>query len=92
MSDKPIQVGDLVMVVKPTTCCGSIETLGRIKRVIGPPRYPFATCSVCGKSWQHDYSTAVVLDNGKSCERSRLKRIDPDNLKDDIPEREELTA
>lgn len=90
MSDKPISVGDLVMVVRASSCCGHTQGMGLafcVEYLQGGPN----TCHACGDHQQHSmdawFSGAKI-----SFPVYRLKRIDPDALKDDIPTREELTA
>ena len=87
MSDKPIQVGDLVMVVRPTTCCVGSARLGAILTVRALGKV-FVQCA-CGA---YDKQLNALLTEDAWCEVVRLKRIDPDCLKDDIPDHEELTA
>lgn len=48
--DKPISIGDLVVVVKPVTCCGSAKRLGwifRVDHMQGGPNY----CGQCKANW-----------------------------------------
>lgn len=75
MSDKPISVGDLVVVVKPLYCCGADHGVGFhfVVRDIHPGQ--LAYCQKCGKEDQlGDYA-----DSGEAgwCDLSRLKRIPP---------------
>lgn len=75
MSDKPISVGDLVQVVRPTTCCGITVALGRVHTVSGFFNDGFK-CEHCGAS---PNSVLVALVDGKwgGYEASRLKRFPP---------------
>lgn len=83
--DKPIAVGDLVMVVR--SCC--VENLGTVFRVAEIDWSRLYRCRHCGgvcngiavEGWGKDKNGAFLHE---------LKRIDPDNLKDDVPERENL--
>lgn len=74
---EPIKVGDLVMVVRPTTCCGSTASVGHIDRVIGYPFTKTGFCGACRKEFPHGPDSAVTLSDGLCCFRSRLKRIAP---------------
>ena len=93
MSDKPIQVGDFVMVVRPSFCIGGDDGIGFMFVVRGIFRdcEISGECMYCGKD-HHD--NELMADDGdiSAWSLSRLKRIDPDILKDGIPNREELTA
>ena len=84
MADKPIGVGDLVMVV------GCLNK--KMKHHIGKIGRVYAPSSIHKNHWVVE---GVDLDiNGLSCSwcYEHLKRLDPDALKDDVPTKEELTA
>ena len=87
--DKPISVGDLVMVVRPVNCghsCG----VGRafIVRVITDCfSYQCGECSRGG-----GYSVGVEDEAKNWYSIGRVKRIDPPALPENVDEREELTA
>lgn len=73
---KPISVGDLVVVVKPTPCCGNTNALGlhfvvkEIRPAIG--RYH---CEHCKTTWPNE---VVALQEPPYAFRLwRLKRIPP---------------
>lgn len=87
MSDKPISVGDLVMVVKPGHC-GDSGAIGRIFTVAG--FFSFGTCIICNQTMVIDI--AMSNDARPAIELSRLKRIDPPAHGESLPTREELTA
>jgi hypothetical protein len=88
MSD--IKVGDLVMVVRPTTCCHSGERIGFITRVVAPiDRRPTAKCMGCGYVTENDDSM-VRLEVGPYIKRSRLIKIDPPSEGDSLPTRADL--
>ena len=91
MSDKPISVGDLVMVVRPTPC-GCSAGLGKIFKVTIIDRSPLPNkCASCGQLFgPHDQARNRSERLGAAL--YRLKRLDPDALKDDVPTKEELTA
>ena len=90
MSDKPISVGDLVMVVRKNYC-GCDKGIGRIFRVAKIDRSRFRNwCIWCGVF--SEPQDQAVSTEGVAAQLWRLKRIDPDALKDDVPTKEELTA
>ena len=89
MSDKPISVGDLVAVVRAPECCGNPTGLGTIFYVRSIETYT-GNCSMCGRHFKRQITTRKP--NGFLTQINRLKRIDPDILRDDIPTREVLTA
>lgn len=70
--DKPISVGDLAMVVKPTLCCENPAHVGRIFKVhridLGP-----GCCLYCQSTVPSEYAAP----NGAWYARVRLKRIPP---------------
>ena len=80
MSERGIEVGDLVMVVFPTTCCGSPQTLGRVFKVMDICKSARQRCFVCGSV----RDVGLVCDTGTiendikiAYEIRRLKRIPP---------------
>ena len=94
MSDRPIQVGDLVMVVRPTTCCGNWAAAGDIFKVLALDFGP-SGCRWCPRVSHNHFaimSWSGPNDRPTSIELSRLKRLDPDALKDDVPTHRELTV
>jgi len=73
MKDRPIQVGDLVMVVKPTVCCKSEIGIGMIFKVAAIAR-SFAHCITCG--YVHPTEELRAYDeNACGALLQRLKRI-----------------
>ena len=92
MSDKPIQVGDLVMIVR-WPCCG--VALGRVFIVGG---FIMADCDfVCNYCRTIMPRVPHPVSDGPKLTRlsapiTWVKRLDPDALKDDVPTKEELTA
>jgi len=89
MSDRPIQVGDLVMVVRSTDCGHDFMT-GKVFVVLEISCTP-ATCTVCGRvSAPHFYAWKDYCNGGWGAELSRLKRLDPDALRDDVPADERM--
>lgn len=84
-----IKAGDLVMVVKPTFCCGSGESLGNFYTVTGSPLYSLSRCAVCG--FVTSTLNEVQLDDDEVCEVSRLKKIPPlSDLEDVTTHRQDL--
>lgn len=86
-----IKAGDLVMVVRPTPCCGWTEDIGTVYRVaelwhwgVGCP------CEVCGRS--DDPSPIAFNESKLGCEVSRLIRIDPPALPESVETDREVTA
>lgn len=70
---KPIAVGDLVQVVKPTPCCGTdIEHVGHVFRVTGFQMLGF--CKFC--DFRHGHRSIRGHAHG-SVREDRLKRIPP---------------
>lgn len=80
--DKPISVGDLVVVVKPKPCCGKGKpALGFVFRVLEIRKSKGLHCSGCGKQDAEQSLIAVSGEkHGKNqmvYEIYRLKRIPP---------------
>lgn len=79
--DKPIGVGDLVMVVRPGKCTKCPAGFGRIGTVakIRKARSRWS-CTGCGSDFKKSRSDnyfVVELECGRSYQSWRLKRIDP---------------
>lgn len=89
--DKPIAVGDLVMIVRPRACCPQYSQFGLPFKVaaIGVPS-GLLRCTHCKKL----HKIAHVQDgvDGLWVETSRLKRIDPPSLDESTETREEIVA
>jgi len=94
MSDRPIQKGDLVMVVKPSFCCGTEDFISRIFTVAYVVMGAKGMCRHCGDiSFNDTAATGEITSVGpEGCDIRRLKRLDPGNLSEEIPTKEELTA
>lgn len=88
MSD--IKTGDLVMVVKPISCCGSTMAIGRIATIIQKELTPFVRCRQCGLVRKMPCD-AVSLSTGGIKEKSRLIKIDPPKQKEEIKHREGIS-
>ena len=82
MSDKPISVGDLVMVVR-WPCCGLI--LGYIARVSNIDHMRGTYCVECRRVYNNEPNADFFYQGPGSlacAPLSCLKRIDPDLLKE----------
>ena len=96
MSDRPIQKGDLVMIVRGHSCV--LNKLGGIPFVVTGfmnPRGGGWRCSRCLTMSAGPNELGVTGDiglRGGAAPVSWLLRIDPSNLSEDIPEKEELHA
>ena len=74
MSDKPISVGDLVVVLKPTPCCGRSDSVG-LHFTVDALKLPYARpCHWCGIV--RTAPAAIYRDIG-AFDLYRLKRIPP---------------
>lgn len=87
--DKPIKVGDLVMVVKATPCCGIYQTTHPVFRVSGFEKDYFH-CRFCGQG--RKVLAANVADTFWLCDVDRLKRIPPLSELEGERRDEEITA
>ena len=75
MADRPIQVGDLVVIVK-TPPCGCTNGLGKIYRVLGIDKGPGNNwCAYCEKFFGSHISAIFSENSGAAL--YRLKRIPP---------------
>lgn len=81
-----IKPGDLVMVVKPTPCCGATFSLGKLF-VARETETKDAVCIGCG----HRFDTHFrVLAHDGWRDGRRLKKIDPPAEGDSLPTRADL--
>ncbi len=76
--NRPLKVGDLVCVVKPTPCCGSTKLLGKVFTItkLGWSKTGLIECGTCGKERKAVALTAKG-EKKRSIDSSRLKRIPP---------------
>jgi hypothetical protein len=74
MSDRPIQVGDLVLVVKPAPCCGVQNSFGPYK--VLAIDVSVGICGGCFGDSEWNVPRAR-LSNGQNIPIVRLKRIPP---------------
>ena len=87
-----IKPGDLVMVVKPTPCCGDERNCGRVF-IAGDYVSGRWECAYCGVPIASDPLVDFPLgEKSASMRLSRLKKIDPPPIGDTLPTREELHA
>lgn len=76
--DKPISVGDLVQIIKPTHCCHNTDPIGEVHRVVSDrDRKPLMQCRFCLGIREHSHAITVAIDTGWYVDRDRLKRIPP---------------
>jgi hypothetical protein len=73
--DKPISVGDLVVVARPQPCCGSVINMGVFFRVTSLDAGQIGFCGKCGAALSG--ATADGKPDGWPSLLSRLKRIPP---------------
>ena len=91
MSDKPIGVGDLVVVHGCLDCghrLGLIFKVGAIRMHYGGGYH----CNKCGRDLMWPGEVGAEHFHGGLIPLVCLRRLDPDALKDDVPMKEELTA
>lgn len=81
-----IKKGDLVMVVKPTTCCGNTKAVGRIFTV----RSVALRDAHCVHCWHTEIKITAIRDDGMMYGIDRLKKIDPPAHGDSLPTRADL--
>lgn len=81
-----IKTGDLVMVVKPTPCCGNCKAIGRTFTVKGVSASE-AVCRYCGRI--DKLEDALSVDD-RRYDISRLKKIDPPADGDSLPTRADI--
>ena len=93
VSDKPIGVGDLVMVVRQPCCCVDIGKVFRVANVF--THKPGVRCSECRTTVREStvVENEVITAGGLNfAPLSWLKRIDPLPESEDVPSAEELEA
>lgn len=86
---RPIQAGDLVMVVRPTPCCGNGTYIGSVYKVAYMRRNCAMHCNYCRKQ----AVTSFALDgnyDGHAVEE--LIRIDPPALPESVDTNREVVA
>lgn len=85
---RPIQAGDLVMVVKPLKCCGGVKSLGKVFRAKMVVTV-VTRCKCCGNMGER---TLAATKWGAGIEVSRLIRIDPPALPESVETDREVVA
>lgn len=86
-----IKPGDLVMVVRPTQCCGSASSIGATGIVEQNPLWAIcASCDACGDI-DYDIDSFRTIQGG-GYHFSTLKKIDPLALADEVERVRELEA
>lgn len=90
MSDKPIQVGDLVVVVRGAPCCGCVDALGTVCAVIEIAQ-GIGRCHGCHTRYSGLFYRLGTPNRGRFY-RDMLIRLDPDALADTIHTDEAATA
>ena len=89
MKDEPISAGDLVMVIKPTICCGYGGDMGRPFTVlaIAGAEYGPSTCNQCGQE-----SNTVDAQEVDHCwhDIRTLKKMPPQTELESVDQPEEV--
>jgi len=89
MKDEPIIVGDLVMVIKPTICCGYGDLMGRpftVLAIVGAESGP-SICKQCGLA----SSTVDAQEADKRWHDIRtLKKMPPQTELESVDQPEEV--
>lgn len=88
--EKPISVGDLVQVVRPSFCKGGNDGLGYTFIVQGMERGGGGSCTYCRKD--HDGHLMFACCGEYWWPLDRLKRIPPLNELDDVKRDETVSA
>ena len=81
-----IKAGDLVMVVKPTTCCGGVDMIGSIF-VVKKVLRGFGRCEACGNV---SLVEVAFESDSYATDLPRLKKIDPPADGDSLPIRKDI--
>ena len=90
MSDKPISVGDMVQVVRPSTCVGGNDGIGHVFPVLS--LRPAGEKRLCAYCRQQHQSPASAEDVDHWWPLTRLKRIPPLDELESEKRDEEITA
>lgn len=80
-----IKTGDLVMVVKPSPCCGTMSRVGltfKVAGIVGRAR-----CHHCGEI---NTNGSVRASHNLGFSAKRLKKIDPPAEGDSLPTRADI--
>lgn len=89
-----IKVGDLVIIVRSTSCCGETSDIGDIFTAGTVFNSPVTECDICGKSLGN--TTLVGIQGEEDGESgyplSRLKKINPSTEPERVETQQEITA
>lgn len=80
-----IKAGDLVMVVRPTACCGNAGWLGLIFTVLDVLPAATHACPYCHTVWTNAFALSVGKV-GLGFPISRLTKIDPPAVPQEVLE------
>lgn len=89
MSER-IEVGDLVVIIKPTSCCGYSGGIGKIY-IVGNMRSFRGRCLLCGAIGNGE-PLACWGSGSRGVPTRRLKKLPPLTEPETITERDEMTA
>ena len=83
-----IRPGDLVMVVRPTACCGKSNSIGKIFSVVAIES-KLASCKWCGRSVKQ--KPFAFTGHGKDAALlSRLQKLNPPSEQEIIEREKEI--
>lgn len=77
-----IKVGDLVMVVGPTQCCGASTSMYTVHTVLSVIKTKFQ-CGGCGFEEEGLYAELNLNRTYRHCQVYRLKKINPPPIAED---------
>lgn len=84
-----IKPGDLVMVVRPSRCCGRSDAIGMVGTVEPNPTWArYAQCDGCGAA-DFNHANYRTIDGG-GYHVDTLKKIEPPAIDDEAPAHREL--
>jgi len=75
MGDQRINIGDTVMIVKPSVCCGDISEVMKVFVAASGEMFGDGFCSKCGKT--SGRVLGVLHSNNVGYLRSRLIKLPP---------------
>lgn len=71
------------IIIKPSLCCGSTKSLGKIVEIIGEEKpHKVTTCQTCGSRNKADNHYLIKLSDGRMfcCHKSRIRILPDDEL------------
>lgn len=84
-----IKPGDLVMVVRPSACCGSTTSVGKVGTVAPNPSWGiYAECDCCGATCWDIENFRTISDGAYHV--TTLQKINPAAVGDSVPTRREI--